>query len=160
MCKWRRMEQLWSNTHPSLGSHTGSVESALWARAAAGKLTGWSGRILTPAEPGGNAWCPARSLPPTVWRRRVCHRASCSLLRLCVLLSPHRSVLQEGREVGGREAAAGRTRPLLSALSNHSAGPPGAAAARCLRTDYVAFRCSRKYYQQLQGSFVVISKIF
>lgn len=106
-------------------------------------------RVHTNARWAGmNAWCPARSLPPTVWWRWVCHRASCSPFWLCVLLSPHHSVLQEGRR-WGEEAT-----PLLSALSNHSVAPPGAAAARCLRTDYAAFRRSRNYYKQLQGSLL------
>ncbi len=32
--------------------------------------------------------------------------------------------------------------PLFPVLANRSAAPPGAAAARCLRTDYDAFRGS------------------
>lgn len=60
-----------------------------------------------------------------------------------------------GEEVGGG-AVTRRARPLPFALSNHSAAPPGAAAARCLRTDYAAFRCSRKYSKQLQGSLLLL----
>lgn len=147
------MEQLESHTHPSLGSHMGSLESALSARATAGKHTGWSGRIIMSDEPGGT---------PGV-RREACLQpcddggyvtehpaASSGSASYCL-----RIALSSRRGGGGREAAAGRTRPLLSALSNHSAAPLGAAAARCLRTDYVAFRCGRKNYQDLQGSFVL-----
>ncbi|KAM7371254.1 hypothetical protein PAMP_010741 [Pampus punctatissimus] len=43
--------------------------------------------------------------------------------------------------MGEREKAL----PLLSALANRSSAPPGAAAARCLRTDYAAFRDSREF---------------
>lgn len=75
---------------------------------------------------GGNTWCPARSLPPTVWWWWVCHRASCSLLRLCVLLSPHRSVLQEGRRWEGESSAEDPPPPLCSVQSQRSS-----AGSRC-----------------------------
>lgn len=130
----------------------GSVDSALSAQAAAGKHTGWFGRILTPDEPGV--------------RREAClqgcddgghvteHPAvSSGSASYCL-----RIALSSRRGGDGREAAAGRTLPLLSALSNHSEAPTGAAAARCLRTDYVAFRCSRKYYKELQGGFVITKR--
>lgn len=76
---------------------------------------------------GGNTWCPARSLSPTVWLRWLCHQASCSLFQLCVLLSPHRSVLQEGEEVGGGSSnAEGPPPPFCSVQSQRSS-----AGSRC-----------------------------
>lgn len=84
----------YSATHHSVGSHTESVESALSAQAA-GEHTGWFEGI-TKAERNARARRPARSVRAAVCRR-MWLRASCSLLWLCVLLSPHRSVLQDGR---------------------------------------------------------------
>lgn len=90
-------------THPSpIGSHTrglrGLRSPPLSAR-----------RILKPGEPGETSDVEASvqtacddgtdvapSIPPP-----------CSLLRLCVLLSPHRSVLQDGREEEEEERVGG-----------------------------------------------------
>lgn len=110
------------------------------------------GRILGPGEAGrGVDAPPGASVQPRDGRCGSEH--PCSSLRLCVLLSPHRPVLSEGRMQEGPgegRAEVGRLRrpeeerrgpsPLLPALANRSAAPLRAAAARCLRTDYAAFR--------------------
>lgn len=114
-----------------------------------------SGRILTPGEPEGTpgVWREARLQPCDYGGYVTKHpAASSSSASYClrIALSSRRG------GGGGRGAATRRALPLPFALSNHNAAPPGVAAARCLRTDYAAFRCSRKYSKQLQGSLLLL----
>jgi len=137
--------RIYSATHPSVGFHMEAVKSTLSAQTA-GKHTGRSERMLTPGEP---VETPDRGekLP----RSRVSLDVSPCILHPPPALRPIVSASLcplgwEERRGEGMKEQGGKALPLLTALANHSAALPGAAAARCLRTDYAAFIGCRNYY--------------